>query len=1010
MTTPHNEAPERLFALVLHDFGLKLNGTPIADGKIHRIACQHDMGSNAKSGRYLLHIDGHLSNGAYGCFHEHTDNGLGLSWSSKDKNRYTQQDRAHLVEQTQKSAARQVTENAEKAASAQDLYNNATPCTEHEYLTRKGIAAHAGLRVTADNILLIPVQGQANTTIQAVQRIYPLDYANEKCRAQKRFMGSSKGGFYQINPQTAQHTTVITTGYATGATIAQALDCHVVCAFSDGQLLRVAQHIKKTLPETQRIIIATDNDQYKQKNSGLFYGTQAAQAIEAGFVMPSFEGLDMSSEPTDFNDLHLLAGIEAVRMALASTTSLDLPQENDMPVDDVLMEAMPQDEGSMNDKPVDDTPLDKPLDKPLNDRSVVDGPIEPAVIDAAIKALPDFLSTPRGSEEMRIKRYEVAARLGIGDKELSYLLDKEKLKRKQQATPQPFEQPEGVPSGYVVNRKGVYCVDDSGDNLWLCSRLDVVAMTRDRNGNDWGRLLRWHDADREVHQWATPVNSTIGQGYELQKSLMAQGLRVDTRSKQLSLLAKYVASCEPAARARCVNKTGWYNDVYVLPHQTIGQSKEIAIYQSVDDAVNPYSSQGTLASWRKEVAALCIGNSRCVLSVSMAFAGVLLPLAGIEGGGVHFIGNSSKGKSTAIKAAASVFGASAQEASNRFWCSWKSTDNAIEGMASLRNNSLLILDELRLAPPKTVGDTIYMLSTGAGKARANRSGGGQAVRTWQLLYLSNGEIDLKQHMGEAGKAIHAGQEIRFAEIQAEIPNGFGIFEQLHGYESGAVFAETFNAATSAHYGTAGVAFIEACTQHKAQIAAAIGGYIKQFIDAVLPSDAGGQAHRVAQRFGLIAVAGEYATEWGITGWTKGESTAAAMRCYQDWIDTRPSGYANQEQQSMLDAVRSFILRYADSKFTEVDAHHDITPLERAGWKRRSTDADGKASWEYLFIPDVFKTQVCAGLSASEVLKTLEAEGYLRTSIEGGKVRRAIKQIIGQHKPRLYVVDGRVLEG
>ncbi|TDR27861.1 DUF927 domain-containing protein [Hydromonas duriensis] len=916
--TSHHESPEQQFAQELQAYGLKLPSTPLTDGHIHRVPCPHDKG-HAQSGRYFLHVDGHLPNGAYGCFHEHPDNGLGVSWSSQHKSRYTRQDRAYLAAQAQKHQARLASEAAHKVASAQALYNNATPCTEHEYLTRKRIVAHAGLRVTSDNILLIPLYKPTESTIQAVQRIYPLDYADETYRAQKRFKGSSKDGVYTINSPDQHDTTVITTGYATGATIAQALGCHVVCAFSDGQLLSVAQHFKQTLPTTQRIIIASDNDQFKPHNSGLVYGTQAAQAIEAAFVMPSFEGLDVSHEPTDFNDLYALAGIEAVRTALQAV-------------------------------PIEPT-HDAPTDWDSMDKSTV-----------------------------------------------------------KKATLHSFEQIDGVPKGYVVNRKGVYCVDEAGDSLWLCSRLDVVAMTRDRNGNDWGRLLRWHDADRAEHQWATPVNSTIGQGYELQKVLMAQGLRVDSRAKQLNLLAKYVASCEPTARARCVNKTGWYNDVYVLPHRTIGKSHEMAIYQTSDDEANPYSTKGTLALWREHVASLCVGNSRCVLSVSMAFAGVLLPLAGIEGGGVHFIGSSSKGKSTVIKAAASVFGASAQEDMNRFLCSWKTTDNAVEGMAALRNNSLLILDELRLASPKTVGDTIYMLSAGAGKARANRSGTGRAVRTWQLLYLSNGEIDLKQHMGEAGKVIHAGQEIRFAEIQAEVPNGFGVFEQLHGHANGAMFAQTLNAATSEYYGTAGVAFIERCTQHKSRIMAEIGGYIEQFIATVLPPDAEGQAHRVAQRFGLIAVAGEYASEWGITGWPKGEATAAAIRCYQDWVESRPSGYANQEKQAMLESVRSYILRYGDSKFSEVEAHHDNNPLERAGWRRRSHDANGQARWEYLFIPDVFKKQVCAGLSVNAVLKTLHEEGFLRTSIEGGRLRRATKQTIGQFKLHLYVVNGRLLEG
>jgi hypothetical protein len=40
----------------------------------------------------------------------------------------------------------------------------------------------------------------------------------------------------------------------------------------------------------------------------------------------------------------------------------------------------------------------------------------------------------------------------------------------------------------------------------------------------------------------------------------------------------------------------------------------------------------------------------------------------------------------------------------------------------------------------------------------------------------------------------------------------------------------------------------------------------------VPEDAAGQVLRVAQRFGLVAVAGELATHYGVTGWPEGEST------------------------------------------------------------------------------------------------------------------------------------------
>ena len=330
----------------------------------------------------------------------------------------------------------------------------------------------------------------------------------------------------------------------------------------------------------------------------------------------------------------------------------------------------------------------------------------------------------------------------------------------------------GIPKSFTVNDRGVWFTDDKGESMRVCDRLDVVAMTRNGSSEAWGRLLRWHDADNSPHQWAMPIELSYGVSADVSKELARQGLIISPSNRAALKLNDYIVGCQPKTRARCINKTGWYLDSFVLPTETIGGGNEIAIYQTSDGMSNPYTTSGTIEDWRDNVAALCVGNSRCVLAVSMAFAGVLLPLAGIEGGGVHIVGSSSTGKSTASRLSASVYG------DDKFMRQWRVTDNGLEGIASMHNHGILILDELRQAPAKDVGSIVYMLANGAGKVRASRSGGGKQGKSWELLYLSNGEIGLSQHMGEAGKAIHAGQETRFVEIRADAGAGFGLWALL----------------------------------------------------------------------------------------------------------------------------------------------------------------------------------------------------------------------------------------
>ncbi|MEO8818881.1 MAG: hypothetical protein ABI393_11525 [Paralcaligenes sp.] len=63
-----------------------------------------------------------------------------------------------------------------------------------------------------------------------------------------------------------------------------------------------------------------------------------------------------------------------------------------------------------------------------------------------------------------------------------------------------------------------------------------------------------------------------------------------------------------------------------------------------------------------------------------------------------------------------------------------------------------------------------------------------------------------------------------------------------------------------------------------------------------------QVLRVARRFALVALAGELATGAGLTGWAKGEASAAARECFASWLENF-GGAGNQEQRAILAHVR-----------------------------------------------------------------------------------------------------------
>lgn len=432
-------------------------------------------------------------------------------------------------------------------------------------------------------------------------------------------------------------------------------------------------------------------------------------------------------------------------------------------------------------------------------------------------------------------------------------------------------------NGYFeVSSKGVFFIGKNTDGeelppYWVCSPLHVIAKIRGDKSGEWGRLLKWQDDDQVMHQWAMPLELLQGDGADVRKELSRLGLTIAPGKKARELLSSYLQICNVEARARCVNRLGWYGTVYVTSSESIGENNEIIVFQNTHAIEPAFSISGTVEDWRNKVGKLISGNSRLIFATSISFAAVLANLAVEDSGGFHFRGSSSSGKTTALKIAASIWGNP-----EKYLRLWRSTANGLEGLAALHNDGLLILDELSQIDPKEAGESAYLLANGQGKTRASRNGSAKQAFRWRLLFLSAGEESLSALMARAGHKANIGQEIRLADIEADAGNHMGIFDNLHEAANPASFSLALKDAASQYYGSVGKDWIDKVVANKSSITTLITTCVKEFVEKSVPLNASGQIFRVARRFGLVAIAGELATEFGLTGWDKGESTSAAQ--------------------------------------------------------------------------------------------------------------------------------------
>lgn len=278
--------------------GITTDAQLIPDGKRYRFHIHGDS-KRSVNGWYIVH-DGQFPRAFYGSWKLYPYETL--KWSAKPENQMTQEERKQYMSQLEiikedhikiKTAAQ-----AKAKENAKYIWNKAKLATnDHPYLVKKQINAHKA-KIAQDGRLVIPIY-DITGTLNSIQFI--------SGNGDKMFLadGMIKGCYSSVGKLT--DTIYICEGFATACSIQEVTGCGVIIAFNCGNLSLAAQTIKKKYPN-KNIIIAADNDKNNPNNPGLTKAIEAARNISAKLAYPSFEGLDDSQNPTDFNDLMSLAG------------------------------------------------------------------------------------------------------------------------------------------------------------------------------------------------------------------------------------------------------------------------------------------------------------------------------------------------------------------------------------------------------------------------------------------------------------------------------------------------------------------------------------------------------------------------------------------------------------------------------------------------------------------------------------------------------------------------------
>ncbi len=339
--TPALNPPEEL-AQELTSAGLKLNGPPIMDGQIHRVAVEGGK-AGAKDGAYCAHLDGKPN----GWFQNHKTGEQG-KWVAtghtmnpeqaaalKKDNERLRAERERKRERAYERVANRITDKI-----CSDAATQADPA--HPYLKAKGVKPfglhqdqEGRLMVVGLNLARSFVYGLRIQTLQTIDRegkkhfepggkkagamhLIGLDQFKEMAAEQERAKKEP------LLHQNDAPEILMAEGFATGASLHMATGKPVAVAFDAGNLKPVAIKLRENFPQA-KIIICADNDHKAKKNVGLKKTLDAAQAVQGQVLVPDFTDAEKKKGLTDFNDLHQERGLEAVTELLKQ--ALERPAE-----------------------------------------------------------------------------------------------------------------------------------------------------------------------------------------------------------------------------------------------------------------------------------------------------------------------------------------------------------------------------------------------------------------------------------------------------------------------------------------------------------------------------------------------------------------------------------------------------------------------------------------------------------------------------------------------------------
>lgn len=528
----------------------------------------------------------------------------------------------------------------------------------------------------------------------------------------------------------------------------------------------------------------------------------------------------------------------------------------------------------------------------------------------------------------------------------------------------------------------------------------VIAYSRTAENSGWNRVVKFMDQDNRCHKLNIPSSDLLGGGSAAVRLLVDHGLGLCPGREKLLIL--YLQCCNPSTRLLRVLNSGWVDDmhVFVLPSQVFGQTNgETITFEPEQNSktIRSITCQGTLTEWKEQQAATTKDNPLLIFCILCALIGPLLKILGLDGGGFHFYGSSSRGKTTLLQVASSVHGCGSDPAIDSvhsFAQRWNFTANGLEGIAAVHSDLLTALDEVGTYNGTDLGVDVYTLAGGQGKATLTSSRKIRQARAWRGNILSTGEKSMRQAIEESGRAAKTGQLLRMIDIMVD-----DVFPSPTEGMTPADFANYLKKTCSTVYGTAGPAFIqgliETLEDYPDENIELLRAALELYAKELTPEDARPEQARAFRRFAGLRIAGELAIQFGVLPLSEEDVRSAVVHVRDLWL--RENHSIGDADRALL-KLQSFLIRN----------HSSLPSISDKNAKSSNARAFRNPQKNWFLFDDEQLMAATGGSNIKDVVRELRQKGLLAVHEAGRlKVKQKLASAGGEFV-RFYAVAGAIL--